>query len=349
MKPDSDWDILILLNNDKITFEVERNVTYMERVVDTNSTNYFLNIVDNQRIKLVKVVSNITYMGFWSGLNNRSVTGFVFLLLTLVVVFPACKTSRKTVHPTVKTNVEHKSTQELSELLKKNEFSFDWITAKFSSDVIIDSNKISFNVTLRGKKDSVIWMSISPALGIEVARVMITKDTVKFIKRINNPSHFIGDFNYISKLLHADLDYDMIQALLFGNSVEFYNDDDQLRSFTENNQYALSTTRRKKSKKVLTKNKELKEPIQIIWLEPETYKISRILFKDFNTERTFDAHFSNFALIDSLAFPYQADYNIKAEKNIQMRIEYSKISLHVPQTFPFSIDKKSKRIEYQER
>lgn len=27
MKPDSDWDLLILLNNDKITTEVERNVT----------------------------------------------------------------------------------------------------------------------------------------------------------------------------------------------------------------------------------------------------------------------------------------------------------------------------------
>ena len=28
MKPDSDWDLLILLNKDKITTEVERNVTY---------------------------------------------------------------------------------------------------------------------------------------------------------------------------------------------------------------------------------------------------------------------------------------------------------------------------------
>lgn len=27
-KPDSDWDLLILLNKDKITTEVERNITY---------------------------------------------------------------------------------------------------------------------------------------------------------------------------------------------------------------------------------------------------------------------------------------------------------------------------------
>jgi uncharacterized protein len=28
MKPDSDWDLLILLNKDKITTDVERNITY---------------------------------------------------------------------------------------------------------------------------------------------------------------------------------------------------------------------------------------------------------------------------------------------------------------------------------
>jgi uncharacterized protein len=28
MKPDSDWDLLILLNADKITTDIERNVTY---------------------------------------------------------------------------------------------------------------------------------------------------------------------------------------------------------------------------------------------------------------------------------------------------------------------------------
>ncbi len=28
MKPDSDWYLLILLNNEKITADVERNVTY---------------------------------------------------------------------------------------------------------------------------------------------------------------------------------------------------------------------------------------------------------------------------------------------------------------------------------
>ena len=280
---------------------------------------------------------------------SRSLRAFFILFLpAFTVLLFSCKTSRKAISAAPNTNVESKGPKALSQLLRKNEFQYKWISAKFSAEMNLDSNKISVSVNMRGRKDSVIWLSVSPALGIEVARAMITKDSVKLIDRFNS-QYFVGDFNYISKLLHADLDFDMIQSLLIGNSVEFYDEDDQLRSFIENNKYALSTTRRKKSKKVINnKNKELKDPIQIIWLEPATYKIGRILFKDFNTDRTFDASFSKFAVIDSLNFPYQANYEILAEKKIQLAVDYSKVIVNLPQTFPFSIPEKYKRIEYKE-
>lgn len=280
-------------------------------------------------------------------MNKLISVPFAFTLLALAILSSSCKTSRKTTSATPKTAVEYKDPKVLSDLLKKNEFKFEWIAAKFSVEMDIDSNKTSFNVSMRGKKDSIIWMTISPALGIEVARAVITKDSVKLLDRFNS-KFFVGDFNYISKLLNADLDFEMIQSLLIGNSVEFYDEDDQLRSFTENNKYALSTTRRRKSKRVISKNKELKGPIQIIWLAPETYKITRVLFKDFNTDRTFDAGFSKFEKVDSLYFPHQANYEIKAEKNIEIQVEYSKVSINVPQSFPFSIPEKYERIIYKE-
>lgn len=281
-------------------------------------------------------------------MNSSLSVSAVFLSLAIIISSSSCKTSRKTTSTVPVATVEYKSPKTLSQELKKNEFQFEYISARFSSEMNIDSNKTSFSVSLRAKKDSVLWMSISPALGIEVARAVITKDSVKFIDRFHS-QYFAGDFNYISKLLNADLDFDMIQAVLLGNSVEFYDEDDKLSSFIENNKYALSTTRRKKSKRVITRNKELKDPIQIIWLEPETYKITRVLFKDFNTDRTFDASFSKFDKVDSLLFPYRANYLINAEKKIELMIEYSKMAVNVPQTFPFSIPEKYNPIIYKEK
>jgi hypothetical protein len=41
--------------------------------------------------------------------------------------------------------------------------------------------------------------------------------------------YFKGDFNYINQLLNADLDFDLIQAALFGNSADFDDDDSKMK------------------------------------------------------------------------------------------------------------------------
>jgi hypothetical protein len=268
-----------------------------------------------------------------------------FFLIAIFIFLASCRTSRK-VTGEKKPITDNKSAKVLSEDLKRNQFKYNWISAKFSAEVDIDSNKTSFNVSMRGRKDSVLWMSISPALGIEVARAIITRDSVKFIDRIHSV-YFKGDYNYISKLLNAELDFDILQSLLVGNSVDFYDEEDKLRTFIKDNNYVLSTIRKKTLRKVINRNKELRDPLQTIWLEPETFKITRILFKDFNTDRTFDADFSKFNKVDTLLFPYMINCHIKAEKMVDFSIDYSKVSINSVQEFPFNIPNKYERIEYK--
>jgi len=273
----------------------------------------------------------------------------VFLIFILAFfLFSACKTKGK-IAATRSQHITKTSAKELEALLKKNEFKFDWITAKFSTDFTLDSAQTSFNVSLHGRKDSVLWMSITaPLIGIEVARAIITKDSVKFIDRIHS-EYFSGDFNYINKLLHADLDFELLQSLLIGNSVAFYEEDDRIHSSINDGRYLLSTIRKRKLRRVIEHNKELKDPAQSIWLDPQSFKIVRILFNDFNQGRTFNASFDKFDKIDSLLFPYSIHYTIKAQKNVDVKIEYSKVGINTSQTFPFSISPKYERIVYKEK
>ena len=149
-------------------------------------------------------------------------------------------------------------------------------------------------------------------------------------------------------LLNADLDFEMVQSLMVGNSAEFYEEDEKLRSAIDDYRYLLSTIRKRKLRKVMEKNKELKEPIQSIWLEPEIYKILRILINDFSSNRSFDATYGKFGLVDSLCFPYKVSFDIKAEKNVSIFIEYSKVTINKSQNFPFSIPEKYEQINYKE-
>lgn len=284
-------------------------------------------------------------------MNNFSLFKNPFLFISAILfiaLFFSCKSKQKIALNKGKCILDYKSPRTLTNNLKAKEFKFDRLNAKLSAEAFIDSVSTSVTISLRMKRDSVIWMSISK-IGIEGARLLITKDSVKYINRLDN-KFFIGDFAYISKLLNTDLDFEILQSLFIGNSVEFYDEDEKIKAGVDNCHYFLGTIRKFKLRKIVTKGKELKEPAQSIYLMPETYKISRILFYEFNPDRSFEASFDNFALIDSAQlFPNHIQYIIKAQKRAVIEINYNKVVLNEEQSFPFKIPDNYEQIIYREK
>lgn len=282
---------------------------------------------------------------------NRT-TPFFAKIFLLAVVFllggTSCKTTQKIPLNKGKCILEPRSAKYLTRQLKENEFRFERLNAKLDVEANIDSSSNSFTVTLRIRKDSVIWMSISK-LGIEGARVLITKDSVKFMNRVKS-QFFKGDFSYISKLLNTDLDFEMLQSLLIGNSVEFYDEDEKIKPGIQDCEYLLGTVRKRKIKRIVDKGKELKDPAQAIYLNPDKFKITRIVFYEFNPDRSFDAKYDNFSTIDSTQlFPQKISCNIKAQKTVVIDMNYTKTVFNEEQTFPFRIPENYEPIVYKEK
>lgn len=276
----------------------------------------------------------------------------ILLLLSLLVILQsACKTHKvaQTQIPTnSKCGLDYKNSKTLSASLKAHEFNFEKLNAKLNVEATVDSTYNSFAISLRMRKDSIIWMSISK-LGIEGARVFITKDSVKIIDKINN-MYFKGDYLYISKMLNMPLDFDIIQSLLVGNSATFYYDDEKLKPGIDNCQYMLGTVRKHKIKKVEERGKDLKESAQTLYMIPETFKIARILFYEFNPDRVFDARFYDFTSVDSTQlFPLKMAYCVKGPRTISIDVSYAKPRLDEEQSFPFKIPENYEQIIYKEK
>ena len=66
------------------------------------------------------------------------------------------------------------------ENIEINTFKFDYFTAKAKLNYTNGDQKLSAVANLRIKYDSLIWISISPGLGIEVLRLKLTTDSVFF-------------------------------------------------------------------------------------------------------------------------------------------------------------------------
>ncbi len=274
-------------------------------------------------------------------------------MLALLIV--SCKTKKHTQQITVGTQTEdslqgkcrllYKTSKALTKNLKQKELIYNWISAKADVQTLIDGEDQNLDIRVRGRKDSAIWIQIQAIGLIDVAKLLITRDTVKMVVYIKK-QYFVGDFNYINQLLNADLDFDLLQAALFGNSADFDDDDTKLKPVADraNCRYLLSTERKRKLKRINAGQDSLKRSLQTMTLDPETFKIINNDFTDVTTNRKFSATYSKFTAIDSVFAPHHVNIDISAEKKINLKINYVRIEINQPQKMPLNIPKNYDRL-----
>lgn len=299
---------------------------------------------------------------------------YITLLFFIAILGYSCKTKKQAVVTTPIKEIDTKSPSYLLEKMYQNETRFENISAKFSAELNTGGNNTAFKTTLRIRKDSAIWMSISPALGIEVARVLITKDSVFFMNRINS-TYFAGDFSYFSNLLNTEVDYELLEALLVGNPIEKFTPDDFM-VFQEKNQMVLSTHKKRLVKKTLHKQEraeklekkdklekaeriESKEKniitkatpadtsiyVQTIWLNADNYKIEEYRYRDVNPDKLLHIFYSNFQNIDNNLIPHELKIILSGRQSAKLNISYSKITLNGEVTFPYTVPEKYEQIK----
>lgn len=287
----------------------------------------------------------------------------VLVFLLLLAMFTACKHKRKLKHTDEailnpveadttqgRCRLDYKNSKALTKYIKENEFSFTWISAKANVETNIDGKEESFDIKLKIRKDSAILISIQYLLGLQVAKVLITRDSVMLVDYIHK-NYFRGDFNYINDILNADLDYDVLQAVLFGNSAEFHDDEQRLKPVTDrhNCHYLLSTERKRRLRKIKHGDAELKKALQTLTLNPDNYKIIKNEFIDPTTNRSFVANYRNFTQKDSVYAPYLVDIDIQAEKKAKVKIEYVRIEKNTPQKLDLNIPAKYDPIQIHKK
>jgi hypothetical protein len=258
----------------------------------------------------------------------------LFLVFIIAVFVAGCKPKEKA----LRSLMPDYSPAQLHKKMEENSFNFNWLSAKISADLTEGKKKTSFKISYRAKKDSAIWASIYPTAGIEVARALITKDSVKFLNRWNS-TYFAGDYSFINSAFGIDLDYNIIESALTGNPVGFYDAED-FKSFIDQDNYLLTTTKRRKGKKPAIKADTTGVHNYRIWIEPKNFKISKMGVYDFQTKENLEIIYSNFTLVDSVPFPFKILLKLTGEKPARINLQYSKVSHDEPQSMPFTIPEK---------
>ncbi len=271
---------------------------------------------------------------------------FILVILLSIVVFAftfsSCKTKRQVFHFK---NVKPMRAAKVFDNVNFRKFRYQTLSLKFSATYEKENESQSFSGTLRIMRDSAIWISIVPALGIEAARILITPDSVKFINRINS-TYYLGNYNYFRNLTKMDLDFNLLQSVL-SNEMFFYtrtSDDDDIKgykSYTDSNLYVLQSLKERKLQRKVKK----KKTDDLIFIEvavlPEIFKIVHVFANDLEYQKSLDVTYSDFENVEDQLFPMTAKFVIKnKEEVIKFNLSYTKATLNKKLDYPFSVPEK---------
>ena len=105
---------------------------------------------------------------------------------------------------------------------------FNYLTAR--ARIILEEQNGSVtkgNLHIRSKKDSIIWFSITPGLGIEGVRGLVTRDQIRIKDRING-NNLDMSYEDFEKKYGIKLTLDLFQNIFYANIPHSFNFRDRL-------------------------------------------------------------------------------------------------------------------------
>ena len=96
--------------------------------------------------------------------------------------------------------------------------SFEWLTANLS--IQAEGNGMAFNDLngqLRMRHDSLIWLSVTATMGVEVLRAKVSNDSVWLINRLEK-TYLAEPLDTVSAQLGMPLSLPLLQTLLLDNN-----------------------------------------------------------------------------------------------------------------------------------
>jgi hypothetical protein len=178
--------------------------------------------------------------------------------------------------------------------------------------ILEGDNEVSLGISIRVRKDSLIWASVTAPFGIELFRAVITRDSIYYINRTNK-TYFIKPITNISELFKKNITFNEIQEIITATpKIEekkyFFN--------KENDDFQLTTK-------------------DYMYTVSNFYRIRKGVLVDEGNSLIYT--YSNFSFEND--FPEQLEITVKSsfQNAFNIKLNYSKVVFDQQQQTPFKI------------
>lgn len=206
----------------------------------------------------------------------------------------------------------------------------NWFEGKARISFDDGSQSVKANATVRMQKDSAVWVAVRK-LGFEVARVLITSDSIFVVDRLNN-EFGAYDLSGMAALYRLPADLRLLQNLLLGNPVFLAPQSRQLRNegpyltVEENNPLGRLRYR----------------------LDETHYRLETMEFEDRQGAQQVLMSLGEYnATPDKQKFSYLRNLTLESQETgtIKVELKFSEVELNVPKNLSFEVPSRYSRIQ----
>jgi hypothetical protein len=269
---------------------------------------------------------------------------FSRIILALVIIggVSSCRTTKKiqTVITTKKDSVvvgkvedpkadSTKFIKEIYHAIEQNHIDFRTFSAKIKVDFEDkEGKKNDFNAFVRLKKDSIMWISINAALGIEAFRAIITPDSVKILNKLDKVL-MLRSVEYLQEVSHVPFTFAEIQNIIIGNPV-----------YVDSNIVAYN--KEEKHISLISIGQVFKQMLTVSSVD-YTLQNSKLDDVDVNRARTCLVIYGDYEKKDNIRFSTFRKITVSEKSKLDIEMKYKQYDFNEELNFPFSIPKNYKK------
>lgn len=238
-----------------------------------------------------------------------------------------------------------------------------YYSAKASVDLRDSTGSRSFKAHIRCVIDSAAWISVVPALGIEVARALLTPDSLKVLDKLAD-KYWTGDTAQAKRKFGLAPELHLFQQALLGMPIGL-DPEEKYKSEREDGQYTLTSKEKRRFRRAaedlaiddtlandhdMTERRlertlrkaEKKDAIVFkYWLEPDSFRVTRVLISDLAHDQQADVRYSLRTPVNGHSLPARLIISLSdPARHAEADFELDRISLDGPLQLNFRIPEK---------
>jgi outer membrane lipoprotein-sorting protein len=187
-----------------------------------------------------------------------------------------------------------------------------------------DGKKYDVNATVRMYKDSLIWVSVNAILGIEAMRLLITKDSVKLLNKLDK-IYTARSVSYLQEVIALPLDLSTFQDLIIGNPV-----------YLDSN--VVSYTRSGEELSLLSVGSVFRHFITL-HANDKVVQHSKMDDVDVLRNRTCDLVYEKYEDKKGVRFSTRRQITVSEKSKLDVKLDFKNYGFNETLSFPFSVPK----------